>query len=94
MCACASDFHNLGGGYIFSGVDENQGQPVLPAAGFPANKLDSIQKKFPRTRASDAAHYHPDIAPYVIQQKHILALWCPTLQSFRIAGLKIPGLTL
>ena len=32
MCACANDFHNLGGGYIFVGVAENHGQAVLPPA--------------------------------------------------------------
>jgi predicted HTH transcriptional regulator len=41
MCA----FANLGSGYIFVGVAENQGQPLLPPAGLPASKLDAIQKE-------------------------------------------------
>lgn len=45
MCAFANDFHNLGGGYIFIGATEHQGQPVLPPTGFPASKLDGIQKE-------------------------------------------------
>ena len=45
MGAFANDFHNLGGGYIFIGVAENQGQPVLPPTGLPASKLDEIQKE-------------------------------------------------
>jgi predicted HTH transcriptional regulator len=31
MCAFANDFHNLGGGYIFIGVAENQGQLIKEA---------------------------------------------------------------
>jgi predicted HTH transcriptional regulator len=45
MCAFANDFHNLGGGHIFIGVAEEDGQPVLPPAGLPPNKLDCIQKE-------------------------------------------------
>ena len=44
MCAFANDFHNLGGGYIFIGVAEKDGQPVLPPAGLLANELDCIQR--------------------------------------------------
>ncbi|WP_412098487.1 helix-turn-helix domain-containing protein [Enterobacter sp.] len=33
ICAFANDFHNLGGGYIVIGVEENNGQPVLPPGG-------------------------------------------------------------
>ena len=29
MCAFANDFHNLGGGYIIIGVDEDNGRPVF-----------------------------------------------------------------
>ena len=44
MCAFANDFHNLGGGYIFVGVAESDGQPVLPPVGLPQNRLDRLQK--------------------------------------------------
>ena len=33
VCAFANDFHNLGGGYIIIGVEEKEGQPVLPPKG-------------------------------------------------------------
>ena len=32
LCAFANDFHNWGGGYIVIGVEESDGQPVLPPA--------------------------------------------------------------
>jgi ATP-dependent DNA helicase RecG len=81
MCAFANDFHNLGGGYIFIGVAENQGQPVLPPTGLPAGKLDAIQKEILEIGHRIQPHYHPVIAPCVVQQKHVLVLWCPGGQS-------------
>ncbi len=33
ICAFANDFHNLGGGYIVVGIEEKDGQPVLPPKG-------------------------------------------------------------
>ncbi|MBU0575113.1 MAG: ATP-binding protein, partial [Proteobacteria bacterium] len=44
LCAFANDFHNLGGGYIVIGIEEKDGQPILPPAGIPANRIDKIQK--------------------------------------------------
>ena len=45
LCAFANDFHNLGGGHIVIGIKEKDGQPILPPAGIPANKIDKIQKE-------------------------------------------------
>ena len=81
LCAFANDFHNLGDGYIFIGVAEKRGQPVLPPAGLPAGKLDGIQKEILELGHRLQPHYHPVMAPYVIQQKQVLVLWCPGGQS-------------
>lgn len=40
MCAFANDFHNLGGGYIFIGIDEKHGRPILPPSGLKSKELD------------------------------------------------------
>lgn len=45
VCAFANDINNWGGGYIFVGIKEKNGLPLLPPVGVPANKLDDIQKK-------------------------------------------------
>src|SRR5271156_2188876 len=81
MCAFANDFHNFGGGYILIGVAENQGQPLLPPAGLPASKLDDMQKEILEIGHRMQPYYHPVIAPYLVQQKHILVLWCPGGQT-------------
>lgn len=44
ICAFANDFHNLGGGYILIGVDEENGRPKLPPRGIAESRIDSIQK--------------------------------------------------
>ena len=81
MCAFANDFHNLGGGYIFIGVAESQGQPVLPPAGLPQNQLDRMQKEILALGHRIVPQYHPVLAPYVIQDRNVLVLWCPGGQN-------------
>ncbi len=75
MCAFANDFHNLGGGYIIIGVEEDNGRPVLPPQGMPAGELDAIQKEIVEFGYRMVPYYHPIIAPCKIGEKHILVLW-------------------
>ena len=44
ICAFANDFHNLGGGYIVLGVEEQNGRPVLPPTGIDPESVEAIQK--------------------------------------------------
>ena len=75
ICAFANDFHNLGGGYIIIGIDEDKGRPKLPPAGLPATQLDAIQKEIVELGYRIVPYYHPIIAPYEVGGKHILVLW-------------------
>jgi ATP-dependent DNA helicase RecG len=82
LCAFANDFHNLDGGYIFIGVSENKGQPILPPAGLNPSEIDGIQKEilnlgFTKIQPS----YHPIVAHYIIEGRDILALWAPGGQN-------------
>jgi len=77
MCAFANDLHNWGGGYIIIGVGEQEGQPVLPPAGLQGNQLDPIQKKILELGYKIQPNYFPVSQPYVIQEQHIIVLWCP-----------------
>jgi len=81
LCAFANDFHNLGGGYIVIGIEEKDGQPILPPVGIPANKIDKIQKEILALGYRIQPAYHPVIAPYVIQDRHVLILWAPGGQT-------------
>ena len=75
MCAFANDFHNLGGGYIIIGVDEDNGRPILPPAGLPVRQLDAIQKEIVELGYRIVPYYHPIIAPCEVNGRHILVLW-------------------
>jgi len=77
MCAFANDFHNWGGGYIIIGIDEDQGQPILPAAGLQQNQLDPLQKEIVQLCHRISPNYFPITTPYVLDGRHILVLWCP-----------------
>jgi ATP-dependent DNA helicase RecG len=78
MCAFANDFHNLGGGYIFVGIAAEEGRPLLPPSGLDPNGFDAIQQEllhmgFHRMQPA----YHPICAPYELEGRHFLVIWCP-----------------
>jgi ATP-dependent DNA helicase RecG len=82
LSAFANDFHNLGGGYLVIGVEEKDGQPVMPPAGLPPGQLDSIQKEILNLGHSALQpYYHPVIDPVIINGKHVLILWAPGGQT-------------
>ena len=74
LCAFANDFHNLDGGYIFIGIAEEDGRPVLPPAGLQLSSLDKLQKQILSLGYSIYPPYHPIVEPYLINGKHILVL--------------------
>ena len=78
MCAFANDFHNLGGGYILIGVEEQNGCPVLPPKGISPDQIDAIQKEILRLgHSAIQPSYHPLTTPAQIGDKTILAIWVP-----------------
>lgn len=77
MCAFANDSNNWGGGYIIVGIAENEGRPVLPPVGLVPESLDKIQGEVLSLAYQLLPNYFPLIQPYVLQEQHILVLWCP-----------------
>lgn len=75
LCAFANDFHNLGGGYVFIGIDEKHGRPILPPAGLNPKDIDRIQKEIVELGHRIQPYYHPVVAPYVFEGRHIIVLW-------------------
>ncbi len=74
LCAFANDFHNLGGGYLFIGIADNDGRPVLPPSGLSPATLDWLQKEVLRIGHKIVPAYHPIIDPCLIQDRHVLVL--------------------
>ena len=77
MCAFANDLNNWGGGYIIIGIKEDKGQPIFPPKGLEKNQVDKIHKDILKLAHQVIPNYFPIIQPYVLQEKHIMVLWCP-----------------
>ncbi|WP_276503777.1 RNA-binding domain-containing protein [Terrimonas pollutisoli] len=75
--AFANDINNWGGGYIFIGVAEKNGVPQLPPVGVHASSLDGIQKELLNLGHKIQPYYTPVYQPYILNGKHILAIWVP-----------------
>lgn len=78
LCAFTNDFHNLGGGYIVIGVEDDGGRPVLPPAGISQQEADRIQRELLNFgNSAIRPPYHPLAAPYEVESKLVLVLWAP-----------------
>jgi ATP-dependent DNA helicase RecG len=78
ICAFANDCHNLGGGYLVIGVDEQNGRPVLPPTGIDPNSVDAIQKELLNlSHHAIQPPFHPIAAPYMVGGNTVLVIWAP-----------------
>lgn len=77
VCAFANDINNWGGGYIFIGIEEKDGQPILPPHGVPLNQFDVIQKELVKIANLISPYYCPISQPYNLHGKDILVIWVP-----------------
>ena len=78
ICAFANDFHNLGGGYVVLGVEEHDGQPLLPPRGIDPGRIDAVQNELLRLgQSAMQPHYHPLTGVYEVEGRTILVLWAP-----------------
>ncbi|MEM8998896.1 MAG: ATP-binding protein [Bacteroidota bacterium] len=65
------------GGRLYYCIAEDNGQPILPPAGLEQNQIDSIQKKILELSHKLRPQYFPIVQPYLLNNKHILVIWCP-----------------
>jgi len=78
VCAFANDFHNLGGGYIVVGLEEQDGKPVFPPVGVKPEEIDAIQKEMLHLgHTAIQPSYHPILTPYDWDGKTLLVIWIP-----------------
>jgi ATP-dependent DNA helicase RecG len=78
ICAFANDFHNLNGGYIIIGIEEQNALPILPPLGLTSQDIDKIQKQIRGYCKKIEPEYLPIISPEIYQGKNILVLWVPS----------------
>jgi ATP-dependent DNA helicase RecG len=77
ICAFANDINNWGGGYIFVGIEEKDGLPILPAVGLQLNQFDGIQKELVKIANLISPYYCPVSQPYQLDGKDVLVIWVP-----------------
>ncbi len=77
ICAFANDLHNLNGGYIVIGVQEDRGVASLPPKGILPSEIDPIQKWVRGNCNRIDPPYQPVFSPEVIDGKNILIIWIP-----------------
>lgn len=77
VCAFANDLDNWGGGYIVIGVEENEGQPVYPLKGVPADRIDGCQKSILAKCKLIRPAYMPIVEVADYENKKFIVLWCP-----------------
>ncbi|MCE2450707.1 MAG: ATP-binding protein [Candidatus Latescibacteria bacterium] len=93
ICAFANDFHNLGGGYVVLGVEEQNGRPILPPKGIRPDAIDATQQELLNLgHAAIQPHYHPLTATYNVDGQTILVLWVLQSQSESERGAQRLGL--
>src|SRR5690606_39562006 len=79
VCAFSNDIDELGGGYIIVGIEELNGQPILPPYGIPQKDIDNIQQEFFRLCQNDLREsVFPQIEITEIQGQWIIIIWVTT----------------
>jgi len=77
LCAFANDFQNFGGGYIVIGVEEINGEIMLPPKGIEKSSADKIQKELVRICSFLKPTYTPITCFEEYQGKWIFIIWVP-----------------
>lgn len=75
VCAYANDINEYGGGYIVVGIEESEGQPVLPPIGLQQNQIDKIQKEFLNLCYQIKPNIFPLIEPIEFMGQYIIVIW-------------------
>lgn len=78
ICAFANDIDNFSGGYIFIGVEEYNGKPILPIRGLGPELIDKIQKELIEyCNKCIEPRYIPVIDVENIDGNDFIVLWVP-----------------
>ncbi len=77
ICAFANDFYNSNGGYVIIGIEEENGQPVLPPYGLEDDNLEEIQDDIRKICKRIDPEYQPVLSPQIYEGKQILVIWAP-----------------
>ncbi len=77
ICAFANDVHQRNGGYVVFGVEEAEGQPVLPAQGLEPSTVDGLQKRLVGAISRIEPVYTASFSIETLDGATLLVLRCP-----------------
>ncbi len=77
ICAFANDYHNLNGGYVAIGVEEQAGRAVLPPSGLSAESVEAAQRWIRGQCNRLDPVYQPILSPETVDDRLILVVWAP-----------------
>lgn len=78
ICAFATDFENMGGGYILIGVEQDEnGIAKRPVTGLPLESIDGIQKKITDFETKIYPRYLTKVSLEEVDGRYILVIWVP-----------------
>lgn len=79
VCAFANDIDEYGGGYIVIGIEENEGNPILPPYGVEQKDIDGIQREFFKLCNDNLREsIFPMIEPFELHDKWVIVIWVTT----------------
>ena len=77
ICAFANDYHNLNGGYVVIGIEEEEGRAALPPLGLSADEVEAAQKWIRGNCNRLDPPYPPILSPEMIDDRLVLVIWAP-----------------
>ena len=81
ICAFANDYHNLNGGYVVIGVEEQGGRAVLPPAGLHASEVEAAQQWIRGNCNRIDPPYQPILSPETVDDRDILVVRAPASET-------------
>lgn len=75
ICAFANDIEDIGGGYIFIGVEEENGIAKRPVKGLNDTEIDKIQREMLGFNHSILPNYFPKCYVEELDGKKVIVLW-------------------
>jgi ATP-dependent DNA helicase RecG len=77
ISAFANDFQGLNGGYVVLGIEDHEGQPILPPRGLDGQDIERIQTEIRGSCNRIEPTYQPILSPETYLGKQILVIYAP-----------------
>ena len=77
ICAFANDYHNLNGGYVIIGIEDQCGRAALPPKGLSTVEIEKAQRWLRGQCNRLDPDYHPILSPETVDDRNFIVFWAP-----------------